>query len=230
AERCDSLQSFFQINSLGGGTGSGLGSRVLEILADSYPRVYRFATVVSPSPTSDDVITSPYNTLLSLAKLVAHADCILPIDNQALADICRRSVDIGGGGGVKKSASGFDDMNNIVANLISNLTSSMRFEGSMNIDINDIVTNLVPFPRRKFLLSSMTPLVTTSSSVMSGRLDQMFTDAFSKDYQLLKVDPKSSTYLACALMIRGQGVEISDVRRNIDRAKSWLKFAHWNQE
>ena len=34
----------------------------------------------------------------------------------------------------------------------------MRFEGTMNVDINDIVTNLVPFPRLKLLFSSMTPL------------------------------------------------------------------------
>lgn len=28
----------------------------------------------------------------------------------------------------------------------------------MNVDINDIVTNLVPFPRLNYLLSSMAPL------------------------------------------------------------------------
>lgn len=48
------------------------------------------------------------------------------------------------------------------------------------------------------------------------RLDQMFSDAFSRDHQLIKADPKHSLYLACALMVRGN-VEISDVRRNIER-------------
>jgi tubulin epsilon len=48
-------------------------------------------------------------------------------------------------------------MNNIVANLLLNMTSSMRFEGDMNVDINDIVTNLVPFANLNFLTSSMTP-------------------------------------------------------------------------
>lgn len=55
-----------------------------------------------------------------------------------------------------------------------------------------------------------------TSFPISYRLDQMFSDAFSKDHQLLKVDPKHSLYLACALMVRGS-VEISDVRRNIER-------------
>lgn len=57
----------------------------------------------------------------------------------------------------------------------------------------------------------------------------MFSDAFSKDHQLIKADPKHSLYLACALMLRGN-VEISDIRRNIERLKPSLHFIHWNQE
>lgn len=60
AEYCDSLQSFFIIGSLGGGTGSGLGSYIWEILRDEYPSVYQFATSICPSK-DDDVVTSPYN-------------------------------------------------------------------------------------------------------------------------------------------------------------------------
>ena len=44
------------------GTGSGVGTRLLEILKDEYPEVYRFTTAVFPS-ADDDVITSPYNRL-----------------------------------------------------------------------------------------------------------------------------------------------------------------------
>lgn len=43
-----------------GGTGSGLGTSVLNLLAEEYPDVYRFTTAVYPS-ADDDVITSPYN-------------------------------------------------------------------------------------------------------------------------------------------------------------------------
>lgn len=48
------------------------------------------------------------------------------------------------------------------------------------------------------------------------RLDQMFSDAFSKDHQLIQADPRHSLYLACALIVRGN-VQISDLRRNIER-------------
>lgn len=51
-----------------------------------------------------------------------------------------------------------------------------------------------------------------------SRLDQMFSDAFSKDHQLIRADPKHSLYLACALMLRGN-VQVSDLRRNIERSE-----------
>ena len=124
----------------------------------------------------------------------------------------------------------FDHMNNIVANLLLNMTSSARFEGSLNVDLNEITMNLVPFPKLHYLVSSLTPLYSLIDvNVPAGRLDQMFTDAFSKDYQLIKANPKHSLYLACALIVRGKA-EVSDIRRNIERLKPNLKFIHWNKE
>ncbi|KAJ3293807.1 Tubulin epsilon chain [Borealophlyctis nickersoniae] len=238
AECCDALQSFFLIGSLGGGTGSGLGSYVCGLLEDEFPEVYRFTTSLCPS-VDDDVVTSPYNSILSLSTILNTADLVLPIENQALLDIYTRVTSesdkmrkkgsaltdsgVNAYGGMCATASGarktqaFDTMNNIVARLLMNMTSSMRFEGTMNVDINDIVTNLVPFPRLKFLVSSMTPLYSLADvKLPPRRLDQMFTDAFSRESQLIRADPKSSTYLACALIVRGD-VEISDVRRNIEK-------------
>lgn len=136
-----------------------------------------------------------------------------------------------GDGGISKGAEKpFDSMNNIVANLILNMTSSARFEGSLNVDLNEITMNLVPFPRLHYLVSSQTPLYAlTDVKLPPRRLDQMFTDAFSKEHQLIKADPKHSLYLACALIVRGN-VEVSDIRRNIDRLKPSLNFIYWNQE
>lgn len=69
-ERCSSLQSFFLCHSTGGGTGSGLGSRVLEILEDEYSEVNRFTASVVPSCKEEeggDVVTSPYNTVSKIS-------------------------------------------------------------------------------------------------------------------------------------------------------------------
>ena len=66
AEDADSLQGFMLLHSLGGGTGSGLGSYMLGALADEFPDVYRFAVSVFLSE-DDDVVTSPYNAMLACA-------------------------------------------------------------------------------------------------------------------------------------------------------------------
>jgi tubulin epsilon len=251
AEDADSLQSFLLLHSLGGGTGSGLGSYLLTALADEYPDVYRFSVSVFPSE-DDDVITSPYNAMLSCAALAEHADCVIPVENQALMDIMKsieskssssnadcavkRGSSLSGvdGGGVAGRAGHggkpWDGMNGIAANLLLNLTAGMRFEGALNVDINEITMNLVPFPKLHFLLSSMSPVVVPADKgrvVPAPRtMDHIFTEVFGRDRQLASVDPRRSTYLACALLLRG-AVNISDANRNVERLRRGLKMAYW---
>lgn len=40
-EKCDRLHGFLLMHSLGGGTGSGLGTATLKLLKDHYPNVER---------------------------------------------------------------------------------------------------------------------------------------------------------------------------------------------
>lgn len=56
-------------HSIGGGTGSGVGTYILEMLADEYPEVFRFSSSVFPSK-DDDVNVSPYNATLATNKLI----------------------------------------------------------------------------------------------------------------------------------------------------------------
>lgn len=60
-------------------------------------------------------------------------------------------------------------MNNIIANLLSNLTCSMRFEGVLNVDFNEITTNLVPYPDLHFLISSLAPLYSLADARLQPR-------------------------------------------------------------
>lgn len=41
-EKCSRLHGFLIMHSLGGGTGSGLGTAVLKLLANNYPTVDRY--------------------------------------------------------------------------------------------------------------------------------------------------------------------------------------------
>eukprot|EP00741_Cyanophora_paradoxa_P019504 tig00021127_g18827.t1 len=256
-EFCDSLQSFFLIHSMGGGTGSGLGTRVTGLLEEHFPDVYRFTTAVFPS-ADDDVVTSPYNSVLALNELAEHSDCVLPIENQALLEICSRAEQPAGpsaapikstitGEGVP-SASGvarpgapapasssstkkpFDAMNAIAGHLLINLTASMRFEGPLNVDLNEITMNLVPYPRLHFLVSALAPLHTLADLKRTPRnVDSMFSEVVSRGHQLIRADPWRSRYLACGFLVRGD-VQISDVNRNIARLRPDMDMIYWNQD
>lgn len=46
---------------------------------------------------------------------------------------------------------------------------------------------------------------------------------------MVKADPRNGIYLACALVVRGQDIQISDLRRNIDRIHRTLRFTAWNK-
>eukprot|EP01028_Stygiella_incarcerata_P002705 TRINITY_DN1514_c0_g1_i5.p1 TRINITY_DN1514_c0_g1~~TRINITY_DN1514_c0_g1_i5.p1 ORF type:complete len:401 (-),score=81.63 TRINITY_DN1514_c0_g1_i5:1350-2552(-) len=240
-EPCDSPQSFFLMHSLGGGTGSGLGTLILRLLEDEFPDIYRFTVSVFPSE-DDDVVTSPYNSVLAMRELVEHADCVLPVENQALIDIINRLNQpkvrtMAKSGSVvtddpdsKKPSKPFDQMNALAAHLITNLTSSMRFEGSLNVDLNEITMNLVPFPRLHFLIPSLSPLYTFADVKMPPRrLSHMFTDAFHKDMQLIRADPRRSRYLACGLFVRGD-VQVSDIHHHLGRIRSELDMIYWNED
>lgn len=88
AEDCDVLDSFFLLSSLGGGTGSGLGSFITQLLAEEFADVWKFNCCIQPSEKDDsEVIVSPYNSVLSLSKLINYSDCVLAVENQALYDI-----------------------------------------------------------------------------------------------------------------------------------------------
>jgi hypothetical protein len=72
----------FLLHSTAGGTGSGFGSRVLELIRDEYADCLVYSIPI----IGYDVITSPYNTLLSLSKMCEHSDMILAVDNEIVRD------------------------------------------------------------------------------------------------------------------------------------------------
>lgn len=58
---------------------------------------------------------------------------------------------------------------------------------------------------------------------------QVFTEVFSREHQLMKVDPRKFTYLACCLLMRGK-MSIADMNRNVTRLKPNLRMVHWNTD
>jgi hypothetical protein len=76
------------LHSIAGGTGSGLGSYLLERLNDRFPKkIIQTYSVFPDTTNSGDVVVHPYNSLLSMRRLTQNADSVVVLDNGALSRI-----------------------------------------------------------------------------------------------------------------------------------------------
>lgn len=79
-------------HSLGGGTGSGMGTLLISKIREEYPDRMMLTFSVFPSPKVSDTVVEPYNATLSVHQLVENADECMVLDNEALYDICFRTL------------------------------------------------------------------------------------------------------------------------------------------
>lgn len=156
AEQCEDLQGFLVFDSVGGGTGSGLGSLILQKLSTLYPRQVKLAFTLYPSPSTCPQILSPYNTLLSLHSMIDHTNINTILGNDAIENICKTTLQI--------PVPTFLNMNRLVAQAISNLTASARFDGALCGNLSEFQTGLVPFPRFNFQVLSHAPIVSVDKN------------------------------------------------------------------
>ncbi|MCP9265006.1 beta-tubulin [Dirofilaria immitis] len=150
AEACDCLQGFQFTHSLGGGTGSGMGTLLISKIREEYPDRIMTTFSVVPSPKVSDTVVEPYNATLSVHQLVENTDETFCIDNEALYDICFRTL--------KLSTPTYGDLNHLVSATMSGVTTCLRFPGQLNADLRKLAVNMVPFPRLHFFMPGFAPL------------------------------------------------------------------------
>merc|ERR1712136_354248 len=159
-ENCDCPQGFQICHSLGGGTGSGMGTLVLLKLRDAYPDRILATFSVYPSPKVSDTVVEPYNAVLSSHQLLENADETFIIDNEALYNINYNIL--------KNNQPTYEELNSLISASMSGITCSLRFPGKLNGDLRKLGVNLVPFPRLHFFLVSQAPLLSKKATSMTG--------------------------------------------------------------
>nr|XP_054376912.1 tubulin beta-8 chain isoform X3 [Pongo abelii] len=90
AESCDCLQGFQLTHSLGGGTGSGMGTLLLSKIREEYPDRIINTFSILPSPKVSDTVVEPYNATLSVHQLIENADETFIGNNTAIQELFRR--------------------------------------------------------------------------------------------------------------------------------------------
>ena len=74
---------------------------------------------------------------MSLDRLVEYSDETFCIDNEALYDICFRTL--------KLSTPTYGDLNHLVSAVMSGITTCSRFPGQLNADLRKLAVNMGKF-------------------------------------------------------------------------------------
>jgi len=221
ADSCTGLQGFLVFRSFGGGTGSGFGALLLERLSVDYGKKSKLEFSVYPAPQVSTAVVEPYNSILTTHTTLEHSDCTFMVDNEAIYDICRRNLDI--------ERPGYRNLNRLIAQVVSSITASLRFDGSLNVDLTEFQTNLVPYPRIHFPLVTYAPVIGADKAYHEQlSVAEITYSCFEPNNQMVKCDPRHGKYMACCLLYRGDVIP-KDVNAAIAtiKTKRTIQFVDW---
>ncbi|KXH53479.1 tubulin alpha-B chain [Colletotrichum salicis] len=221
ADNCVGLQGFLVFHSFGGGTGSGFGALLMERLSVDYGKKSKLEFCVYPAPQTATSVVEPYNSILTTHTTLEHSDCSFMVDNEAIYDICRRNL------GLERP--NYENLNRLIAQVVSSITASLRFDGSLNVDLNEFQTNLVPYPRIHFPLVAYAPMISAAKAAHEANsVQEMTMSCFEPNNQMVKCDPRHGKYMATCLLYRGDVVP-NDAHAAVAtlKTKRTIQFVDW---
>lgn len=152
----DTFDSLLMMHSVGGGTGSGLGSLLMERLRDVYPSHYLTTCSILPFGRGETPLQH-YNTTLTLAHLQHFSDAVLLFHNDTVLDLLSSLVHRGAGG---KGAAPlpFAVLNSYIADCLANVLSPIPSSSTDTVVDHHtlsswpaLLTSLCPLPELKLL-------------------------------------------------------------------------------
>ncbi|KAH8412412.1 hypothetical protein KR009_001833 [Drosophila setifemur] len=231
ADGSDSLEGFILCHSIAGGTGSGMGSFIMERLADRYPK--KLIQTFSVFPNQDeisDVVVQPYNSMLTLKRLTSAADSVVVLDNTALNRIACDRLHI--------QNPSFSQINNLVSTIMSVSTTTLRYPSYMNNNLIGLMAPLIPTPQLHFLMTGYTPLTGDSDINCQPTVNVRKTTVLDVMRRLLQpknmmvsTGPDKSNhhcYISILNIIQGE-VDPSQVHKSLQRIRDrkMAQFIPW---
>ncbi|XP_055636817.1 tubulin beta chain-like [Toxorhynchites rutilus septentrionalis] len=220
-EGCDCLQGFQLVHSIGGGTGSGLGSVLMENLKDEFPRKILNTFSVIPSPKVSEVVVEPYNAVFALNTMINNSDETFCLDNEALYDINASALRV--------ARPGLDDLNHLISMAMTGITCSFRYPGQLNSDLRKLLTNMVPYQRLHFFVPGVAPLTSKENQCYKQiSVPELVYQLFDERNLMAACGPSKGQYLTAAALFRGRVStrNVEEQMANI-RQKNSSSFSQW---
>ncbi|KAF4401060.1 hypothetical protein G4B88_013901 [Cannabis sativa] len=221
ADGSDSLEGFVLCHSIAGGTGSGMGSYLLETLNDRYSKklVQTYSVFPNQMETSD-VVVQPYNSLLTLKRLTLNADCVVVLDNTALNRIAVERLHL--------SNPTFAQTNSLVSTVMSASTTTLRYPGYMNNDLVGLLASLIPTPRCHFLMTGYTPLTVERQANVIRKTTVLDTKNIMVSSYARNKEASQAKYISILNIIQGE-VDPTQVHESLQRIRErkLVNFIEW---
>lgn len=218
-EKTENIQGIELNLNIYGGTGSGFGSLLMEKLKDLYPRLKQsiFCSIASNKYDNITHYITPYNALLCLQRITEFSNLVYLIDNEAIGDMLTRVE------GIEKDNEFFQNkMNNLIAAVMENITSTFRFSSKANNNIDDICYNLVPWPRPKYLTIGVNSgIVREKGFYKHLSREEIYREVFDNKHAIARYDLRNGKMVAGYCTIKGQS-------KDFNPGDSYLSVAAFN--
>jgi hypothetical protein len=161
-EKCDYVKGAFIIHSLGGGTGSGFGCRVIQEIRNRYPAMYILSICVAPYRHGDTPLQH-YNTLLSMAHIQKYTDGVILFQNDDILRSLNRDFETSSTNRrLNKNNYSLSDVNKYIASNLVNMFLPMQDEQNKwkQFDLFTVMNTLCSDSKTKFIEIHTSALLT----------------------------------------------------------------------
>jgi len=198
-----------------------MGTLLISKIREESPDWMMATFSVMPSLKVSDTVVEPYNAALLVHQLVENSDETFCIDNEALYDICMRTL--------KLNNPSYGDLNQLVSAVMSGVTTCFRFPGQLNSDLRKLAVNMVPFPRLQFFMVGFAPLTSRGAySFRAVSVPELTQQIFDPKNMMAASDSRNGRYMTCSAIYRGavNMKEVEDQIRNVQN-KNAAYFIEW---
>ncbi|KAM7542479.1 hypothetical protein Aperf_G00000013527 [Anoplocephala perfoliata] len=201
AETTDRIGGFIVNHSIGGGTGSGFTVRLMDHLTNEYGKALTIQFPIFPSEYLSTTVVDPYNAILHCGTNVSNSKMIVMMDNLAIMGLLSRYLHI------EKPT--FVFLNRLIAQLQSNFFVGFHYTlDPICNTIEEVLTNLIPFPQLHYLYVRNAPIVSALSRdylTHTTSPEEVIRAVLKPQYNMLSADKFTrSKIITTVLSFRGR--------------------------
>ena len=169
-------------------------------LNDHFPKklIQTYSVFPNQSQSQSDVVVQPYNSILTMKRLVVNADAVVVLDNTALNAIAVDRLRI--------ASPTVGQLNSLVSTVMAASTTTLRYPGYMNNDLVGLIAGLVPTPRCHFLMCGYTPLTvgTGASAVQKTTVLDVMRRLLQTKNIMVSAPMRKGRYISILNIIQGE--------------------------